>query len=113
MCLANSIWRRNKAGYCMIHTTTAYDEDQNKCAAIQHNDRNSGNCVDESVGSYSGSLTTQAQPRRVNKLEPRSGTGTAPRRWLKRLVSLHFVSSLTSTQRISAVETLPAQRQQV
>ena len=32
--------------------------------------------------------TTQAQPRRASKREPRSGTEAAPRRWLERTVSL-------------------------
>src|SRR6266404_758334 len=31
------------------------------------------------------SPTTRAQPRRVKGREPRSGTTTAPRRWLQRL----------------------------
>ena len=58
-------------------------------------------------GAVHSGLTTKAQPRRVNEREPRSGTDTAPRRWLERLVRRPHRKYL---QAANATDTHPAAR---
>src|SRR6266536_5843213 len=59
-------------------------------AEIQNNDCSEPDqkLFGASSHGVSSGLTTRAQPRRAKRREPRSGTTTAPRRWLQRFVEL-------------------------